>query len=217
MKKMTKWFSKVWFLALMVICLLPCNQVRADESSKPEFPKSITIIYHPNDSLNFDIEGRESTDKIQNLKSANKNIVKVTKVKENSETYICFMPKKVGKTTVSFEIKRGKTVYKFKTVVTVINYQNPCASFKVGSQNLTTKFNKTNSYTVTSKLKGKLSISTKSGWELMQIISYNSKTNSNVKALINKKDITVKKGNTLSAVFYNNKKNLTETINIQVK
>ena len=99
-----------------------------------------TIVYldAPTDDYSLYFSGISLKD-ITGLKSSNKKVATVKKLvsKYNSESVcIRIIPKKVGKTNVSFKIKHDNKTYAIKTIIAVKKYINPFKSIKIGTLNI---------------------------------------------------------------------------------
>lgn len=118
------------------------------------------------------IENSVQNKKIRQLKSSNP---KVLKVKTQFDNGIQLLPKKPGKSRVTFQYA-GK---KFSTKVTIKNYANPCKSFKVGKKDYAKKFDKTFEYGKKGYEKGKakVSITPKKGWKIISMYAGQGETN----------------------------------------
>lgn len=108
------------------------------------------------------IENPVPNGKITKLKSSKPGVLKVSSI---GGPYIQPLPKKPGKSKVTFQYA-GK---KFSTVVTVKKYENPCKAYKVGKKDYAKKFNKSPMYGVKNYGTGeaKISITPKKGWKII--------------------------------------------------
>ena len=125
------------------------------------------------------------------------------------------------KNPVSFSYKCGKNIYKQK--VTVKKYVNPLSSLKIGSLNLTSKFNKNANYTLSyNKYKNKnikLQVNSKNGWYVSGIRKINNPKGSEMGIWVkNGKTFKITKRNTFLTVYtYNQKTTQTEECTIIFK
>lgn len=122
-------------------------------------------------SANINIIGSTSKySKVSNITTSNKSVVTVSSkigtksAGANNRRFIYVIAKKAGTATVSY--KANGTTYKVK--VTVKNYTSPFSSLKLGSSNITSRFQKSSVYTLSyakyAKKNTKLSFKGKSGW-----------------------------------------------------
>ena len=111
---------------------------------------------------------------VTSFKSSNPSVVKLASRKcyplyqANPESYMSrvMIPKKAGTTVISYKARNNT----YKQKVTVKKYVNPLSTLKIGSLNLTSKFNKNASYTLSyDKYKNKnlkLQVKAKNGWSI---------------------------------------------------
>lgn len=180
MKKMCKRIIAFTLAMVMVLAaglLAPQSAAEVQAASKVYInPYSSKVVtYKPGDGVSkytsvISIMGCSKKSEIKNLKSSNKAVVKVTA----QDGYIrAQYGNKAGKATITCTVKGVK----LKTTLTVKKYSNPCSTFKIGSTNFTSKFNKDDSYVQKKAFKNQtLNIKLKSGWKITTLSVYNGKT-----------------------------------------
>lgn len=111
---------------------------------------------------------------VTSFKSSNPSVVKLASRKcyplyqVNPESYMSrvMIPQKTGTTVISYKARNNT----YKQKITVKKYVNPLSTLKIGSLNLTSKFNKNASYTLSyDKYKNKnlkLQVKAKNGWSI---------------------------------------------------
>lgn len=173
----------VAFLALTMV-LTGAMCVQAKTITKP----AQTLTLYPSKSLHYNANRRifatanetvVNTDSYMNwgtssFKSSKTSVVSLisrkvymlTQTNPDSHSAYFMKAKKTGSAVVSY--KKGKDTYKQK--VTVKKYVNPLSSFKIGSMNLTSRFNKKSHYVLSyDKYKNKelkLQIKGKDRWNI---------------------------------------------------
>lgn len=205
--------SMIWFMTLVMVIgsVLSMAVPTRVEAAKMSFPKQIILTYPVvNSNTSREIKNFPVNGKVVKLKSNNKKVVTVDESilgGLHGEKEIYFTPKKVGKTTVTFQVKNGKKVQKFTTKVIVKKYSNPIKSFKIGKTQYASKFKRTNFIEPKKGATGKLSIKLKSGWKIKSIRHHRAKDCRDVKVKNNKK-MRLRDGDSLIVTVYNKKQNL---------
>lgn len=215
-KQLTKILSMM-LVFVMVMCLVP--PVEAMASSKPHYPINSTYRYYPKDKAanktSHAFGNYNTNHKITNLKSSNKKVATISKNYRNNYTYLNVTTKRAGKTTISFSVKIGSKTYKYKSTITVTKYTPPLKSIKIGSTNLSSRFNKNDTHNLGGKktYKGKINIKLNKNWKIVSINFFTA--NGKLKKLKNKDSVTLKKNCDLFVNCYNKKTNKWETVWIQ--
>lgn len=112
--------------------------------------------------------------KVTNLKSSNKKVLTVSWSKKYPSTIVVKL-KKTGKAVVSFDVVYNGQKTSLSTKVTVKKYVNPCAVFKVGNKNYTSKFKRDADFYTSHKgtPKRKVYIKAAKNWKIESIYYYN--------------------------------------------
>ena len=152
MKKIRKIRMTLMMFAFM-FGLMNVGALRAQAAS-PSVDKSVTYnIYKdgPNSPRKLVlVRNAVQNAKITNLKSSNSKVAKVTLNKWPNGYYsISLDIRKAGVTNISFQYN-GKTL---KQKVTVVQYKNPCQSFKIGKKDYKKYFQKSGNYQFCSQKK----------------------------------------------------------------
>lgn len=175
-------------------------------------------------ALNTDVYMNQG---VSSYKSSNTSVVSLVSRKayplyqKNPVSFSSYFmkAKKTGIAIISY--KCGKNIYKQK--VTVKKYVNPLSSLKIGSLNLTSKFNKNANYTLSyNKYKNKnikLQVNSKNGWYVSGIRKINNPKGSEMGIWVkNGKTFKITKRNTFLTVYtYNQKTTQTEECTIIFK
>ena len=189
----TKCFIAV--LAVFLIGLISASAVFA----QPDIPeKRIIYLDKAISSSNIMLSGVSKTSAITKLKSSKKSVAAVSKFEYQGTAYVAVAPKKAGTTIVTFNLKYGGKTIKAKTTVVVKKHVNPFKTFKIGSKNYASKFNKTGHVSLARGLKGKLKIKLKAGYMISGMSVYSWRDGSGFKEVKNNKTVTVPSGKTLS-------------------
>ena len=178
MKRFMKKLSAVMIAAMLVVMSVSIP-VQAKTVTQPSrvltlYSSSARTYTSPlgsSVSANISIIGSTGkSEKVTDIKTSNKSVVTVSSkvgakaLSANSRRFIYVTAKKAGTATVSY--KANGTTYKVK--VTVKKYTSPFSSLKLGSSNITSKFQKSSVYTLPyAKYANKnvrLSFKGKSGW-----------------------------------------------------
>lgn len=137
--------------------------------SKSFIQKSATYYLYENKITHggiISIYGQVPNAKITNLKNSNPNVVKLNLNQEYG--IIGYTILKEGISKVSFRYA-GKTLTQ---KITVVKYENPCQSFKVGNTNYTKYFKKSRHFNHNNRKKditATIKVRPKKGWKLTQI------------------------------------------------
>lgn len=171
MKKMTA-VIMTFALAVTAVLVSAPNTMVVKAATSPKVyinPYSERVVtYKPGSDANFysgviSICGCNKKSEIKKLKSDNKNIKVVARDGYISVQY----GKKAGKANITCTV-RG---VKLKTTFTVKKYSNPLKSFKIGTTNFKSKYNKINSYRQTKSFKNQtFTIQTNSGWKIKSVL-----------------------------------------------
>lgn len=223
MKKIRKIRMTLMMFAFM-FGLMNVGALRAQAAS-PSVDKSVTYnIYKdgPNSPRKLVlVRNAVQNAKITNLKSSNSKVAKVTLNKWPNGYYsISLDIRKAGVTNISFQYN-GKTL---KQKVTVVQYKNPCQSFKIGKKDYKKYFQKSGNYQFCSQKKdltGTISIKPKKGWKLKKLelwhvssssmgrgVTSTKKIKNNSKVTVTIKDL----GTTVYAEFKNVKTKATQKV-----
>lgn len=217
-KKLTAITMSLVLAATMILTVTPTTADAASTSvSINKSSANQVVTYKPRDKYDsyetaIRINGCTQKSQIKNLKSSNKN---VTVTAQNGWIKAVYKDKAL-KTTITCTVKGAK----LKTTLTVKKYINPIKVLKIGTCNLTSKFNKTNKLSqnkiYTNK---KLNIQTKAGWKITSVImcenkkvqSYNDLNTSKFtdKVTLKNKDIDY-----IDIICKNNKTGVSECISI---
>ncbi len=174
-------------VVLIMACLLSVSvRMTVQADNVYGFPRNIM-------KKSLVLAGEKGSVKVTSFKSSNKSILelkKASKPKYYDVEYYLVTKNKNGKVTISYKYEMGGEKITVKNTYYVYKYSNPFKSIRVGSKNLTSKFNKS---TVLSGLKkglsGKLKISLKSGWKLGNIYKRDGvKVSNNGKITLGKDD-----------------------------
>ena len=203
MKKLRHLLKGGVLIALMLLVMKP-GAAKADE---PYIPKKTTYYLTSEErGYNWYLPGVKSTKSITKLKSSNKKVATVGTIKIDGTVYVQVIPKKTGKTTVSFTAKVNGKKKNYKCVATVKKYVNPFSSIKVGSTSFTKKLN-TRDFTYIklkeTKKNQKVSFKLKKGWKLDWAGYYKSSDFSDFKTVKNGTKITLKKNRALGFSLIN--------------
>lgn len=119
--------------------------------------KGYTFVYS-------DLKARK---KISAVKSSNKKVATASLMKvKGGRTYIKITMKKPGKTKITYKLAGKKKT----TTLKLVKWKKPVKSFKIGSTNYASKFNKFSTYLGVSDLGGKtLKIKPARGWKVAKI------------------------------------------------
>ncbi|MCI6498966.1 MAG: hypothetical protein PUD71_08515 [Lachnospiraceae bacterium] len=171
MKKMTA-VIMTFALAVTAVLVSAPNTMVVKAATSPKVyinPYSERVVtYKPGSDATFysgviSICGCNKKSEIKKLKSDNKNIKVVARDGYISVQY----GKKAGKANITCTV-RG---VKLKTTFTVKKYSNPLKSFKIGTTNFKSKYNKINSYRQTKSFKNQtFTIQTNSGWKIKSVL-----------------------------------------------
>lgn len=176
--------KKCSFLMVMVLMLiaglwLAPVKAKADADDK-KMPKELTLVYYPGKPCSEITNAWEFPSRYglvrKKCKSSDPEVVSI----ERSEDYggqVAFnyiSIKKPGKAVLTVRAEKNGKYKTYKIKVTVKKYSNPLKKLKIGSKDLTKKFNKKNEYATMNKkpLEGKLRIKVKSGYKIKKIYSY---------------------------------------------
>lgn len=111
------------------------------------------------------LENRTTNGKVSRIKNSNPSVAKVTAGPNGS---LAVTLKSEGTTKVTFQYTKKK----FTTRITVIKWESPCKTFKIGSRNYAKYFEKSGQYNLNKQEKdvnAKIKIVPKSGWKLQKI------------------------------------------------
>lgn len=176
MKKLVKKLLTIFVLASVIITSVSIAPVETQASERVYmYRKNITVTYETGDVFNryytvLTIIGCSNKAEIKNLKSSNKNV----KVEKNDGYITVIWGDEAANSTITCTVKGVK----LKTTVKVVKYVNPISSIKIGSNNITKKYNNTGSFTKASPFKNKkVSIKMKKGWTIDSISIKNKKRN----------------------------------------
>lgn len=156
MKTMKKTWVNILFTTLLAVTILFATSMEAQAAAKPKLESNKETVFFT----------KKTTDIIalQNIKKGAKVTVKssnpsVAKAKyydwdksdmswsdedNNRIKYgVELTVNKPGKTTITCSVKQGGNTYQLSCEYIVKKYQNPLASFKIGSINCTSEFKKT--------------------------------------------------------------------------
>jgi len=187
-------FRKALCSVLVLLLLALQTAVVAD----PYIPEEMTIIKAADiGSQNISLDGVSKVSDISKLKSSNKKVATVSTFTYLDMVYIGISPKNPGKSTITFNYKYGGKTYKGKVKVTVLDYENPFKSIKIGSKNYSSRFRNQQRIEVDKALSGKLTINLKKGYTLQSLYSYNYKDGEDFQILSENKKIKIRKGHRL--------------------
>lgn len=148
--------------------------------------------------------------KISNIKNSNPNVVKVELDEQFGAIRVNVL--KEGTSKVSFRYAR-KT---FTQKITVVKYEDPCKSFKIGSTNYTKYFKKSRHFNHNNRKKditATIKIVPKKGWKLTKIEVQNMYDGT--KRVKNNSKVTLSiKGTGLYAYFKNTKTGVVQVLNL---
>lgn len=222
MKRIEKNSRKsVKVLLIMLLCavfLFRDGKTEVQAAGKPMAETEMTIDYNPLEPgkcWNVLQEELKKTDKVTSLKSSNSKVARISKFYYGKQMYIMVEPRKAGKATVSFKLKRGNKTYSYKIKVTVYNYQSPCKTFKIGQKSYTSSFKQLDTVYINKKVSGKLNIKPVAGWEISTIDVFNSADGGNNKMLKPTSKVTVGKNRVLQVMFYQKKTGLYRSLFIR--
>lgn len=172
MKKLMAFTLAMVIALTTVLCVAPNTmQVQAASSVYFIFQDNV-VTYKPGDKcteygLGIAIMGCEKKSQIKNLKSSNKAV----KVEASDGCIVARYGNKAVKTNITCTVKGVK----LKTTLTIKKYTNPVSMFKIDKTNITSKFNKTNSYVQKKTFKKKkVSVQMKKGWRITSVSVYNN-------------------------------------------
>ena len=165
--KKNAFIRKTVLLLLTIISVLGLQLVSVNAKSPvPSIDKKVYIAIYsaPQSAFGKTIYIKNSIDEKEptGLKNSNPDVAEVL----NKGSYgLTVKVKKAGTSTISFKYA-GK---KLSTTIVAYNWKNPCKSFKVGSKNLTSKFNRSRIYNWNKQKKqwkAKISLKANKGWKL---------------------------------------------------
>lgn len=107
--------------------------------------------------------------KVSSLKSSRSKVASAAIETYDGISYIVVTPKKKGKTTVSFKYTWKKKTKKYRFVFTVVPYENPLRSLKIGKKGYAYKFRKNSYYALKGKVSGKLKLKAAKGWKIVDL------------------------------------------------
>lgn len=167
MKKIRKFMMALAMMVLMFgLTIVGASKVQA---ANPFIQKSATYYLYENKITHggiISIYGQVPNAKITNLKNSNPNVVKLNLNQEYG--IIGYTILKEGISKVSFRYA-GKTLTQ---KITVVKYENPCQSFKVGNTNYTKYFKKSRHFNHNNRKKditATIKVTPKKGWKLTKI------------------------------------------------
>ena len=111
---------------------------------------------------------------VYGLSTSNKKVVTLSRVKKDGKYYIKLVSRNAGKATIKFKVRINNKVYSYRVPVTVKKYVNPIRTLKIGTNNLTKKYNSRMYYIANKTLRGRLSIIPISGWYVKKVVEVNS-------------------------------------------
>ncbi len=203
-------------LLLTVLALTGVCGVLAPKAAAPRLSSREATYFalDPPALFTIDIIGATSKSQIAELKSS-RNDVATVEIEKNPRysKYVRLVvePRSPGKTTVSFKVKYGSKTKKLTFRATVRKYENVCASFKVGSKNYASKFNKKMFVTAGNPKKSrKISVEAKKGWKLLHIRLYTK--NGRETLIDNNTTVNLKKYRQIYADFYSGKLDASSTL-----
>lgn len=165
-------------LSFLVILMVMMAAVSKTAFARPYFPTKCNLYKFSNvHSYYWVMDDVKSKGDITKLKNSSKSIAEVSVKTVDDSVVIDIVPKKAGKTKVSFTAKSDDTTYKYKCSFTVKTNVNPFKSLKVGKTVFTKKFGKTNycNQKIGKTLKGQqVKVSIKKGWKLQSITAWTS-------------------------------------------
>ncbi len=203
MKKAKKVIAMMAMVTVIISCF-PALQVGA---AAPQIYDTQIFMYQGEISETYlYIQNPTKTGKITGLKNSNPKVAKVSVYQKNQ---LKVRPKSKGTTKISFKYA-GK---KLSAKITVVNWENPCAKFKIGKKDYAEYFERTDQYILSGQKKNrkvKIDISPASGWKLLKIersgvnksggmVMLKTKNHSNIK-------LSVKDGGMAVYAHFKNKK-----------
>ena len=175
MKKLSK---KVIAFALAVVMILtagavvPQGNVEVQAANSRVYIvnscKNMVFTYKSGDGYTgyytvISIMGCNKASQIKKLKSSSKDVRVYAK---DGCIRAEFGKKAIKKATITCTVKGVK----LKATLSVKKYSNPCASFKLGKTDLTSKFSKTDVFKTNKNYKNqKLTINMKNGWKITKV------------------------------------------------
>lgn len=220
MKKYVQKLTAVLVVLVMVLASVPVSAQSTSTAPKRSAYAQIKVqksyilgSYHPD----------KTTVKITQSKKL--GTIKSTRHSDGYDWYY-FYPIKAGNTTITVTSKdkaSGSKAEIIKYPFTILKYQNPISSVKIGSTTISgNKFNKTDriylSYSKYSKQNNVLKIAPKKGWALRSLNAFDKSGNQLTIEELKKFKAFGGKGNyILKAEFYNNKSQASELIEIVFK
>lgn len=168
-----KSLKRITFLAIVMVMMAVVSKTAL---AAPYFPKKCNLYKYDNiHSYYWEMDGVKSTGDITKLKNVTRSVADVSVKTMDGSVVIDIVPKKAGKTKVSFTAKAGDKTYKYKCTFTVKTKVNPFKSVKVGKSNFTKQFGKSSETTqkISKTLKNqKILISLKNGWRVETITAW---------------------------------------------
>lgn len=221
MKKNMKKFFCLLLSAALLFAMVPAAKIQAAPSKY--FADNITIFRYSklpaeDSKVGYLVDNMPSNGKITNVKSSNKKALTVTYeyIKESHAHVMWLQPKNPGKSTMSFNVKSGKTTKKVTCKVTVEKYSCNLSSLKLGSKNYTSKLSQRSSCSIPlSAYKNKsvkVSVKAKKNWSVANIGIFDGKKMKTIKN--NSKIKVTKPGNSISITLYNKKTNTYSFYNV---
>lgn len=158
--------SIVMAVALVISVFAPAATVKA-AGTPSVYSKQTSVLEQKSKTDWIWIENFPAGAQVTNLKSSNTKVLKAS-WNSNDGELVMLRLRKAGKAVVSFNVVYNGQTTSLKSTITVKKYQRPCATFKVGSKNYSSKFKK-NSYYMTSHKntpKNKVTVKAAKGWRL---------------------------------------------------
>ncbi len=212
--------KRVLSLVLVVFTLVSMLAVLPAEAAEPELPitEGVYFAMTPPVSFSIPIYGLTKKSQVKSLKSSNKNVASVTVNKYPGDKDVLFTvePKKPGNATISIKVEYGKKTKTLKYKVTVKKYVNVSTSFKIGSKDVASKFQKEMfASTRNPKKKEKISIKPRKGWEL-RAIRLSTKSGKQT-TIANNKKVNLKKYSQIYVDFDNVKEGFSSTLVVDLQ
>ena len=152
------------------------------EEYEYEFPDTTYVVLYPKDAsrsktwlpddwwVDIDMET------VTYSKEGIAELVKNAYIDEDDGTveyYYHLQGLKVGTTVLTFQVRLGEGPWEEKIMtVNVVKYVNPFKTLKVGKKSYVKKFNSKVEYKTSKKVSGKLVITPKKGWQLIELRKY---------------------------------------------
>lgn len=156
MKTMKKTWVNILFTTLLAVTILLATSMEAQAAAKPKLESNKETVFFTKKTTDIiALQNIQKGAKVT-VKSSNPSVVKAKYYdwKKSTKSWsdgddnrikygVELTVNKPGKTTITCSVTQGGNTYQLSCEYIVKKYQNPLASFKIGSTNCTSEFKKT--------------------------------------------------------------------------